>query len=295
MSDRICRGLVPSRGLRVVFARATETARLARMLHGLYPTSARLFAQALAGGLLLGALQKREGERINLQIECDGPVGGLLVDADETGNVRGYVRHPEVHFAGDPAQGARAALGGVGHLTVLRPTADGSYYRSTAQLETFDLVEDLRRWFTASEQVATALDLCVLPAGDEPLGEVVGLLVQRLPDGDEQALEEVRARLATGALPAALAKDPHAQAAIREVLGEGFELLADLEVAWRCDCDHGRARAAVSALGVEGLDEVLAAERQAVIDCQFCRKRYVLEEAELREIRDKLAEQGRRG
>ncbi len=291
MSDRICRGLFPSRGLRVIFVRVTETARLARMLHGLYPTAARLFAEGLAAGALLGALQKRDGERANLQVACDGPVGGFLVDADTAGNVRGYVHHPEVHFPGDPARGAHAALGGTGHLTVLRPMADGSYYRSTVQLEAFDLVRDLRRWFASSEQVATALDLCVLADGKEPLGDVVALLVQRLPDGDEKAIEEARARLAEGALPAALARDPHAQAAIRAVLGEGFELLADMEVAWRCDCDHGRARTAVSALGIAGIDEVLAAERQAVIDCQFCKKRYVIDEAELREIREKLAAQ----
>src|SRR5512133_1006549 len=241
MSDRICRGLYPSRGLRVVFARVTETARLARMLHGLYPTSAWLFAQALAGGVLLGALQKREGERVNLQLECDGPLGGLLVDADVAGNVRGYVRHAEVHFPGDPARGAHAALGGTGHLTVLRPLAEGGYYRSTVELEAFDLAADLRRWFASSEQVATALDLCVLPRGEEPLGEVAGLLVQRLPDGDDRAVEAARARVAGGALAEALAGDPHPQAAIEAVLGGGFDLMADLEVAYRCGCDRGRA------------------------------------------------------
>lgn len=289
MPDKLCRGILPASGLRAVFVRVGDTARMARMLHGLYPTSARLFAQGLAAGALLGALQKGEEDHVNLQVECDGPVGGFLVDADAAGNVRGYVRHPEVHFPGDPARGARAALGGAGHLTVLRPQADGSYYRSTVQLEALDLVEDLRHWFATSEQVATALDLCVLPSGDEPLGDVVGLLVQRLPDGDAQGIEEVRARLAAGGLAAALAKDPHAQAAVTAVAGEGFELLADMEVAWRCSCDHARARAAVSALGVAGIDEVLAAEKRVVIDCQFCRKQYLLDEAELREIRGKLA------
>lgn len=292
MSDRICRGLYPSRGLRVIFARLTETARLGRMLHGLYPTSARLFAEGLAAGALLGALQKRDTDRVNLQVECDGPVAGFLVDADAAGNLRGYVKRPEVHFPGDPARGVRAALGGTGHLTVLRPMADGSYYRSTVQLEAFDLPEDLRRWFATSEQVATALDLVVRADGDEPLGDVVGLLVQRLPDGDERAIEEARARIAEGALAAALGRDPRPQPAIAAILGDGFELLADMEVAWRCGCGHDRARTAVSALGVAGIDEVLAAERRAVIDCQFCRKRYVIEEAELREIREKLATQG---
>jgi molecular chaperone Hsp33 len=289
MSDRICRGLYPARGIRVVFARVTETARLARMLHGLYPTSARLFAEGLAGGVLLGALQKQEGDRINLQLACDGPVTGFLVEADPAGNVRGYVRSPAVHFPGDPDRGARAALGGTGHLTVLRPMPDGSYYRSTVQLEAFDFVGDLRRWFASSEQVATALDICIRPNGDEPLGDAVGLLLQRLPDGDENALEEIRARLAEGALEGALARDPHAQAVVTAVAGEGFELLADMEVAWRCGCDHDRARAAVSALGISGIDEVLASEKKVVIDCQFCRKQYLVDEAELREIRAKLA------
>ncbi len=292
MSDRICRGIYPSRGLRVIFARVTETARLARMLHGLYPTSAHLFAQGLAGGILLAALQKADDEHVNLQLECDGPVGGFLVDADASGNVRGYVRHAAVHFPGDATRGAHAALGGTGHLTVLRQVPDGGYYQSTVQLEAFDLVEDLRRWFTTSEQVATALDLCILPHGDEPLGDAVGLLVQRLPDGDEGAVAAARARIAGGALPEALTRDPHPQAAIRAVLGEGFELMADMEVAYRCGCDHARARAAASALGVEGIDEVLAAERQVVIDCQFCKKQYVIDEAELREIRGKLSSQG---
>jgi molecular chaperone Hsp33 len=170
--------------------------------------------------------------------------------------------------------------------------AEGSYYRSTVQLEDFDIVRDLRRWFASSEQVATALDLCIAPEGDEPLGDVVGLLVQRLPDGDDRAVEAVRARLEGGALAAALAKDPHAQAVVAAVAGEGFELLADMEVAWRCGCDHMRARTAVSALGIAGIDEILAAEKQVVIDCQFCRQRYVIDEEELREIREKVRAQG---
>ena len=76
------------------------------------PDERRLFAQALAGGALLGALQKKG--RVNLQLECDGPLAGLFVDADTDGNVRGYVRRPNVHFPGDPGRGARAALGGSG-------------------------------------------------------------------------------------------------------------------------------------------------------------------------------------
>jgi molecular chaperone Hsp33 len=289
MSDRLCRGLFPELGVRAVFARVGDTTRMARMLHGLYPTSAHLFAQALAAGTLLGALQKEKG-RVNLQLECDGPAGGLFVDADTDGNVRGYVRRPNVHFPGEPTRGAHAALGGSGFLSVLRQLGDGQHYRSAVELRALDLAEDLRRWFAASEQVATALDLAVVPRGEEPLGEVAGVLVQRLPDGDDAAIAAARARLAAGVLPAALARGASAQEVIREVCGEGFELLADGEVAYRCGCSDARARAAVSALGREGVLEVLATEKEAVITCEFCRSRYVVDEDALREIARRLGE-----
>jgi molecular chaperone Hsp33 len=289
MSDRLCRGLFPQRGIRAVYVRVGDTARMARVLHGLYPTSAHLFAQALAAGTLLGALQKEQG-RVNLQLECDGPLAGLFVDADTEGNVRGYARRPDVHFPGDPARGARAALGGSGFLSVLRQLGEGQHYRSAVELASFDLAEDLRRWFAASEQVATALDLAVVPRGDEPLGEAAGVLVQRLPDGDDAGIEAARSRLAAGALPAALARGASPQEVIAEVCGPGFELLADAEVAYRCGCSDARARAAVSALGRDGVLEVLATEKQAVITCEFCRSRYVVDEGALREIARRLGE-----
>ncbi len=299
--DRLIRGLLPRDGLRVAFARVGDTARMARVLHGLYPTSAHVFAQALAAGVLLGALQKDKG-RVNLQLQCDGPIGGLLVDADPDGNVRGYVRHPAVHFPGDPAQAARAALGGSGFLSVLRQQPDGQFYRSAVELAALELVQDLRAWFARSEQVGTALDVVVLPrgeegaggrAGAEPLADVAGILVQRLPDGDDAALETARSRLAAGALRDALAAGGGAQEIVDRLLGPGFELLADVEVAYRCACSAARARTAVGALGPEGIRELLGKEREAVITCEFCRQRYVVPEAELRDILRRLESQAR--
>jgi molecular chaperone Hsp33 len=296
MSDRICRGTYPALGVRAVFVRVGDTARMARVLHGLYPTSAYLFAQALAAGALLGSLQKDKG-RINLQLECDGPVRGLFVDGDAEGNVRGYVRAPRVHFPGEPTRGAHAALGGQGFLSILREDGRGQPYRSAVELAAFSLPEDLRRWFASSEQVATAMDLAVVPAPPqpgvepEPLGEVAAVLVQRLPDGDDAAVEAARRRVAEGALPRALAAGAPAQEVISAVGGPGFELLADMEVAYRCGCSHERARVAVSALGQAGIAEVLANERQATITCEFCRQTYVIDAAELAEIAQKLAAQ----
>ncbi len=289
MPDRLVRGLLPSQGLRAVHVRVTDTARIARMLHGLYPTTARLFGEAMAAGLLVASLQKDRG-RVNLQVECDGPVRGLLVDADPEGNVRGYVRAPLVHFPGDAAAGARAALGGSGFLSVMRDLGGGNFYRGQVELRAMELSKDLGSYFSESEQVATAVDLAVVPREGEPLGDVAGILVQRLPEGDDAALAAARARLASGAFRDAVARGAGAQDAIVAVAGDGFDLLADLEVAYRCGCSLERARVAVSALGRDGILDVLSNEREAVITCEFCRERYVVAEPELRDLARRLAE-----
>jgi molecular chaperone Hsp33 len=289
-SDHLCRGVVPGAGLRASFVRVSDLARMVRALHGLYPSAALVFAQALAAGALLGSLQKGSG-RVNLQLECDGPLGGLLVDADSEGNVRGYVRRPQVNFPGDALSGARAALGTSGFLSIIRDHGGGQFYRSSVELEAMDLAADLHRWFRSSEQVATAFDLAVVAGEGEVLGEVAGLLVQRLPEGSDGEVEAARGRLAAGALAAGLRRGATAHEILSEVCGGDLEVLADGEVSYRCGCSRARARVAVSALGVDGIAEVLATEKKAEITCEFCHQRYVLGEEELREIAARLEEQ----
>jgi len=295
MLDRLVRGLYPSLGLRACFVRVGDTARMVRTLHGLSPTAAHLFGQALAAGALLGAQQKDSRGRVNLQLEGDGPLRGLFVDADPDGNVRGYVRAPAIHFPGAPALAIRAALGTTGYLSIIRDLGGGQFYRSSVDLAGDDLVGALRRWFTASEQIETALDLGVVARGEEPLADAAGILVQRLPDGDAAAVAAVRTRLAAGALASAMAGGASAMAGgasaqevLAEVAGPGFELLADAEIAYRCGCSLERARAAVSALGAEGVAQVIAAEGRAEVSCEFCHAHYVLDREALLELERRL-------
>jgi molecular chaperone Hsp33 len=287
MRDHVVRGLYPASGIRAVFTRVGDTARMSRALHGLYPTAAHLFAEALAAGLMVAALQKGR-TRVNLQIECDGPARGLLVDASPEGEVRGWARAPAVHFPGDARRGARAALGGSGFLSVIRDLGGGQLYRGAVELGAMEIAGDLRRYFAESEQLDTALDIQVAAGAGEPLSDAAGLLVQKLPDGDAAAVAAVRRRLSQGALSSALDRGASAQEALRTAAGDGFELLADQEVAYVCGCSRERAQAAVSVLGREGILEILAGERQAVVSCEFCRQRYVIGEEELRRIARRL-------
>ncbi|HET9450202.1 MAG TPA: Hsp33 family molecular chaperone HslO, partial [Aggregicoccus sp.] len=163
MADELVSGLLKDVDLRVVLVTAGALSRKARALHSAEPAAAALLAQGLVSAALLAALQKEKG-RINLQLECDGPLRGMFADAEAGGTVRGYVKNPYVSFTGGEGEYHwRPALGNSGFLSVLRDLGGGEYYRSSVELQAFDFPQDLERYFHASEQVQTRIALELVP------------------------------------------------------------------------------------------------------------------------------------
>src|SRR5262249_7996945 len=155
MADELVSGLLKETDLRVVLVTASELARRARELHRSATASASLLAQGLTAGALLASLQKSDS-RVNLQLECDGPLRGLFVDGETSGVLRGYAKNPLVSHVGNEGEYHwRPALGNKGFLSVLRDLGGGEYYRSAVELESFDLAKDLERYFAISDQLPT--------------------------------------------------------------------------------------------------------------------------------------------
>lgn len=296
MADELVSGLLKEINLRVVLVTATELARRARELHRSSSGSAVLMAQGLSAGALMGSLQKSDA-RVNLQLECDGPLRGLFVDADSSGILRGYVKNPLVsHLGNEGAYHWRPALGNKGFLSVLRDLGGGEYYRSAVELESFDLARDLERYFSISDQLPTRVYLTVLPEpgreGEEPLGRVVGMFLQPLPDGDMQAFREwgdqlaqdfeerVRTHAAQGATALLKALVPR----------EDLELLSRYPISFNCGCSKERVKRALMTLGREELEDILQKEGKAEADCHFCTTHYVVTGAEIRELLSTLAQ-----
>jgi molecular chaperone Hsp33 len=269
--------------LRLVLATTGDLSRQARAAHHSMPASAALLSQGLTAAALMGSLRKGTDSRINLQLECDGPLRGLFVDGDAHGVVRGYVKNTLVEYVGTEGKYHwRPVLGNQGFLSVLRDQGGGEYYRSSVELEHFDLVADLRRYFHQSDQVPTHLFMTQLPGAvdgqEDPLATVVGLLVQPLPQGDRDAFQSLGTRL-----------QAQFQAAVQAHAKDGAEVLlrslvpeADLEVMTRyplrftCSCSRDRVKLALLAMGREELQDLLEKEGQAEATCQFCTTRYVI-------------------
>ncbi len=289
MSDRIVRAIIKDADLTAVCCVATQAAREARRRHGLAPSSAALLGQGLAAGLVVSSLQKAEKTRINLQIECDGPARGLFVDADTSGHARGYIRNKTVHFPSTPRFSGAPLLGRTGYVSVLRDV-DGVFYRGSVGIEYSDVSRDLEHYFATSEQVETAAQLDVLAEGDEELGWVGGVLVQKLPEGDHAALERFRSRLRGGVIEETVRAGTTSAYALCEALfgRDQVDILLDTEVSYFCPCTRERVMRALSTLTNVDLAEMITQDHKAVVDCEFCGQHYEITEAELQTVLDRI-------
>jgi len=83
--DRLIHATACDDGVRCVAAVTTSLVNEAAQRHQTSPTASAALGRALTAGLLLGTMLK-DVERITLVFQCDGPIGGMMVDADAHGH-----------------------------------------------------------------------------------------------------------------------------------------------------------------------------------------------------------------
>jgi molecular chaperone Hsp33 len=223
----------------------------------------------MTAGLLLASSMKVAHGRVNLRIQSDGPLRGLMVDAGRDGRVRGYVGDPGLEL--DPVPGTDGQPGfdfrratGTGYLHVVRDIGEGEPFSSTVELVSGCsggvLVQVLPKASSEPAMVALLEERCREIQGFSArlaahANNLQGLLEDIFPDLDPQPLE-----------------------------GES----ATTAVRFHCPCSRSRSVAALRLLGRDELSEMLAEDGRAELTCHFCNEVYEVKAAELRELIDEL-------
>ncbi len=300
MPDLLVRGIDREAGLRIVAAITTDLAIEAARRHDARGVGACALGRGLTAGLLLATLTKGQ-ERLTLQIEADGPLRGVVVDATmdplATGTARGYLVHPGAATDSPPGRClVGTALGRHGIVNILRDLGLKDRYQGQVPLVTGEIDEDVESYLRISEQVPSALGCDVRLDGDGGIVRAAGVLVQALPGGSEEDVRPAQHALRTGALFEALARvdgdaDPIATARrlAEAVYGRPIEVLGEQPLAFRCRCSPDRVEAMLRLLTTVDLDEMLADPGHAEVRCNFCNERYVVEGPALERIRAELS------
>ena len=107
MKDYIVRAAAANAQIRAFAASTTELVEEARSRHNTSPVATAALGRLLTGGVMMGSMMKNATDVLTLQIQCQGPIGGLTVTADAQGNVKGYVNEPEVIAPAEKRQAGR--------------------------------------------------------------------------------------------------------------------------------------------------------------------------------------------
>ncbi|NET64497.1 MAG: Hsp33 family molecular chaperone HslO [Moorea sp. SIO1G6] len=280
MADQLIRATAASGGIRAVGVITTRLTEEARQRHQLSYVATAALGRTMSAGLLLASSMKRAESRVNIRINGNGPLGGIMVDAGLDGKVRGYVDNPEVELP--PNKKGKLDVGGAvgrdGFLYVVRDVGYGYPYSSTVELVSGEIGDDIASYLLNSEQTPSALVVGVF-VGAQGVTAAGGILIQVMPKAatDEALVQTLESRITklSGFTPLLQAN---------QTLPEIFEqLLGDMELEifpetqmlhFNCGCSFDRMLGALKMLGKEELQDMIEKDGGAEATCHFCSEVY---------------------
>lgn len=286
--DILIKAMAKDEPILIVSLNDTETVEEARRIHDTYPTASAALGRTISGALLMSSLLK-EKQKIIIQISGDGPLKEVVAEADWLSRVRAYIKRPHIHLGlkDDKLDVGRAIGNGI--LTVIKDLGLREYYRGSVPLQTGEIATDLAYYLRNSEQIPAAVSLGVYVETDNSVRASGGFMIHILPDVTEKTiiyledrlknLQPVSSMILKGMTPEEIAK---------EVLGMPFDIMERKTVIYYCPCTKERVLDAIVSLGEEDIKEFIKKGEPLDVQCQFCKKGYIITQEELKEILDSM-------
>lgn len=244
--------------MRAVLCNGSLMVNQMRANHQLQIAETLILGRNFLAASLLSANLKEE-DLIKIQIDCNGPLGGLNVEADFRHNVRGYLLNNPVN-APDPGSMTLSDYFGAGVLSYTRLNRiTNKPFTGKIELQYGNTTHDLAYYFTASEQLATAFKLDVAFSDDGNVKGAGGLLIQALPGTDEELLVEAESIIAE--LPS-LGQWFAGGGTSEDFIGEKMaslqpQILAESPTEFYCPCEKERIRVHIGALPDEDKEDII--------------------------------------
>lgn len=282
--DQVFSAISADGGIKVTACTVRNLVNDMMIQHTLTETPTEALGRTVICGLLM-ANGIQDEQVVQITLNSDGPLRGVVGIANGKGEVRGYVGTPEL---GDVS--LQDAIGG-GSVQIVKNHPDWPRpYNGITAIRHSDVDRDIGIYLAESEQRS-----CALAAATSVNGILCnaagGYLIEQLPGVSDETVEIVSKNLAKlvemdggGKLPTNLLLNGVTPVEMTETLLDGLDMqpLQQILPKLVCECTEDRLFRALRLLPREEVEEILEKEEEVSARCQFCGKQYRMGAAELR-------------
>lgn len=288
MNDYLVKATTTDGMFRAYAVDAKKTVATAQKDHDTWSASSAALGRTLIGSVMLAASVDKSGEAITVKVNGQGPVGGIVVDSDSKGHVKGYVQNPHVHLPLNSKHkiDVGKAVGVDGFLEVTRTSANEDPYTSSVPLASGEIGDDFTFYLAQSEQIPSAVGVSVFVNDDNSIGAAGGYLIQTMPGASDDAINHVVQRLKEIPMISELLLDHQTPEAMLELIfGKGnLHFLDKMPVEFYCNCSKQKFAHDLVGISVSQLETMLKEDHGVSVTCNFCQSKYRYSEDELKAI-----------
>ncbi len=278
--------LIADGNVRLSAVSATRTINEMRANHMTGLLETYILGQGYIAGALLSS-EVKGNDRIQLSIECAGPVKGMNVEAWACGAVRGYLVNNPIPLDKPLASLDTSPLFGPGFLTVTK-ILEGSKTPFSGQImmEYGHLAQDLALYYSQSEQTPSLFSLSIDFDREGRVWGAGGIMMQVLPGCGDDALEKLE-KLAPSL--SAMGKKLGEGMSVRDYVDNTFssfsvDWLGHTPIGFSCPCNRKNYEKYLVNLPQKEKDEILKGEFPLVLQCFNCGTEYKFSEEQLKEL-----------
>lgn len=286
MKDYLLKALACNEHVRIYICSSTNLVEEARKRFDMWPTSAAALGRVLTVGSMMGSMLKTKDEQLTIRINGGGPIGTILVDAYSDGHVRGFVSDPHIllqcNDTGKLAVGT--AVGKDGYLEVIKDMKMKENWSGTVALQSGEIGDDFAYYFTASEQTPSAVSVGVLVDTDNSIISAGGMIIQMLPDAEEEDIVKVENIVSNMKHMSTLIQEYDSLEDILKDLFDDVKILTGQDIEFRCKCDRATMKRVLTTLSKEERKAMIEEDHGCEITCNFCGEKYQFSEEELLDL-----------
>jgi len=287
MKDYCLRATAANGMIRAFVATSRHMVNEASHIHQTSAVATAALGRLLTATAIMGLTLGNDDNLVTVSIKGDGSLGGALATADGLGRVRGYVNNPLAH-APDRTDGklnVGSAIG-AGQLTVIMDLGLKEAYTGTTELITGEIADDLAHYYMTSEQIPSVIALGVLVDTDLSVKQAGGYFLQLMPGYSDELVDKLEAHITAFAPLSQLLDEGKTAEDILDMLLSPFvyEVVSRHEIVFSCNCNRERVEKVLISIGRDEIEEIIAEQGKAELNCHFCNKSYEFSKADLESI-----------